>query len=44
MTTTAYGFYERFGFAIVQSGVIGVDNPTWDDEPITLNIVSLIFL
>ena len=39
LTTSAYGFYEHFGFVTVRSGRIGVDNPAWDGEPITLNIV-----
>ncbi|KAM5534312.1 hypothetical protein V8D89_012040 [Ganoderma adspersum] len=39
LTTDAYGFYERFGFAVVRSGMIAVDNPVWDDEPITLYIM-----
>ncbi len=39
LTTDSYGFYERFGFAVVRSGIIAVDNPAWDGEPITLHIV-----
>ncbi|KAI1796286.1 hypothetical protein LXA43DRAFT_1090355 [Ganoderma leucocontextum] len=40
LTTGAYGFYESFGFSVVRSGMIAVDNPAWDGDPITLNIVG----
>nr|VWP00556.1 Non-canonical non-ribosomal peptide synthetase FUB8 (EC (Fusaric acid biosynthesis protein 8) [Ganoderma boninense] len=39
LATDAYGFYEHFGFAVVRSGMIAVDNPAWDGEPITLYIM-----
>ncbi|PIL37247.1 hypothetical protein GSI_00940 [Ganoderma sinense ZZ0214-1] len=39
LATDAYGFYEHFGFTVIRSGMIAVDNPAWDGEPITLYIM-----
>ncbi|KAI0776011.1 hypothetical protein BD413DRAFT_258345 [Trametes elegans] len=39
LTTSAYTFYEPFGFRVVSSVVIGADNPKWDGEPVTARLM-----
>jgi len=35
-------FYRKHGFKAVGTAVVGNNNPTWDGEPVTITIVSLI--
>ena len=35
------GFYERFGFKVIESISLGDDNPTWKKGPVVLCIVGV---
>ncbi|OJT10214.1 hypothetical protein TRAPUB_13319 [Trametes pubescens] len=38
VTTDAHGFYQRFGYRVVEEDVLGVDNPKWTGEPVHIRV------